>query len=335
MNSADYPELEFALDAVGKAMKVTCAVSRQLAHMEQTKEDRSPVTVADFAAQAVVAALLAQRFPNDKLLGEESSEPLREPSASGLLQKVTEFVRIIFPKASSEDVLEWIDRGCGVPKGRFWTLDPVDGTKGFLRGEQYAVAFALLDQGQVKVSVLGCPHLNTAGAFDKEGSGTLFAAVHGAGAWMKPVQGQEFQALKVSGRVAARDIQVLRSVEVSHVNASNMQTVFVRHAIDRPPVLMDSQAKYAYVAAGFGDLFFYLTPPKRPEYRMKIWDVAPGALVVQEAGGKITDMNGAELDFTQGETLAANPGLVISNGPIHAMALEILKEVQANRATAH
>jgi len=333
MKTLQSPELEFALDAVGKAMKVTTAVSRQLAHMEQTKEDRSPVTVADFAAQAVVAALLSERFPNDKLLGEESSAPLREAEARGLLQKVTEFVQIIFPKASSEDVLKWIDRGCGTPEGRFWTLDPVDGTKGFLRGEHYAVAFALLDQGQVKVSVLGCPHLNMAGVFEKEGPGTLTAAVQGAGAWMKPANGQEFKAVKVSNHLAAKDIQVLRSVEASHANASNMQTIFVRHSVDRAPVLMDSQAKYAYVAGGFGDLFFYLTPPKRPEYRMKIWDVAPGALVVQEAGGKITDMNGAELDYTCGETLARNPGLVISNGHIHMKALEILKEVQANRET--
>jgi 3'(2'), 5'-bisphosphate nucleotidase len=333
MKHVQSPELEFALDAVSKAMKVTSAVSRQLAHMEQTKEDRSPVTVADFAAQAVIAALLAERFPQDKLLGEESSAPLRDPAASGLLQKVTEFVRIIFPKASSEDVLTWIDRGCATPEGRFWTLDPVDGTKGFLRGEQYAVAFALLDQGQVKVSVLGCPHLSRAGKFEKGGPGTLAAAVRGGGAWITAADCRDFKVLKVSNHTAAGDIQVLRSVEASHANASNMQTVFVRHHIDREPVLMDSQAKYVYVAGGFGDLFFYLTPSKRPDYRMKIWDVAPGALVVQEAGGKITDMNGAELDFTCGETLARNPGLVISNGSIHSRALEILKEVQASRET--
>jgi len=333
MNTLQSPELEFALDAVAKAMTVTSAVSQQLAHMEQTKEDRSPVTVADFAAQAVIAALLAERFPNDKLLGEESSAPLRESSARDLLEKVTEFVRIIFPKASEEDVLCWIDRGGARPEGRFWTLDPVDGTKGFLRGEQYAVAFALLEQGQVQVSVLGCPHMNMAGLFEKGGPGTLTAAVRGAGAWMKPSNGGAFQALKVSTHRTAKEIQVVRSVEASHANASNMQTVFVRHAISSAPILMDSQAKYAYVAGGFGDLFFYLTPAKRPEYRMKIWDVAPGALVVQEAGGKITDMNGNELDFTCGETLANNPGLVISNGYIHSLALTVLKEVQASRET--
>ncbi len=305
MNFPQSPELEFALDAVAKAMKVTSAVSRELAHMEQTKEDRSPVTVADFAAQAVIAALLSEHFPQDKLLGEESTAPLREPSAGGLLQRVTEFVRIIYPLASPEDVLKWIDRGCGTPEGRFWTLDPVDGTKGFLRGEQYAVAFALLEQGRVKVSVLGCPHLGIAGNFEKEGPGTLAAAVLGGGAWIKPATNAgQFKALKVSSRETAAEIQVLRSVEASHANASNMQTVFARHGMERLPVLMDSQAKYVYVAGGFGDLFFYLTPPKRPEYRMKIWDVAPGALVVQEAGGEITDMSGGELDFTCGETLA-------------------------------
>ncbi len=327
------PELEFALSAVRQAMKVTMAVSRQLAHMEQAKEDRSPVTVADYAAQAVVAALLAERFPQDALLGEESSAALRGPESAGLLEKITEFVRLIFPKASAKDVLAWIDRGRGKPEGRFWTLDPVDGTKGFLRGEHYAVAFALLEEGKVKAAVLGCPHLGPGGVFEKEGPGTLSAALQGAGSWVTRADSGHFQRLKVSAHSQPCDIQALRSVEASHANASNMETVFRRYGIHKTPILMDSQAKYAFVAGGFGDLFFYLTPVKRPEYRMKIWDVAPGALVIQEAGGRITDMRGGALDFTHGETLAVNPGLVISNGRIHEMALKALREVQASRET--
>ena len=332
MNSWKNPELEFAIEAVEKAMRVTSAVSRQLAHMEQTKEDRSPVTVADFAAQAVVAALLAKHFPQDKLLGEESSDALRDDSAGELLKKVVEFVRIVFPTASASDVLSWIDRGAGRPEGRFWTLDPVDGTKGFLRGQQYAIAFALLEQGQVQVSVLGCPHLNSEGLLDKTGPGLIAAARKGCGAWLRTCGEENFKPLRVSSHRQLEEVQVLRSVEASHANASNMQTIFSRHGVCKEPVLMDSQAKYVYVAMGLGDLFFYLTPAQRPEYRMKIWDVAPGALVVEEAGGQITDLRGGVLDFTQGETLALNPGLVISNKLIHEKSLELLREVQAARS---
>ena len=58
-----------------------------------------------------------------------------------------------------EAIAAWIDKGNGNIAPRYWTLDPIDGTKGFIRGDQYAIALALIEQGQVKVGVLGCPSL--------------------------------------------------------------------------------------------------------------------------------------------------------------------------------
>ena len=60
--------------------------------------------------------------------------------------------------------------------GRYWTLDPIDGTKGFLRGDQYAVALGLIDDGEVILGVLGCPNLP-----NSDGSrGAIFSAVEGS-----------------------------------------------------------------------------------------------------------------------------------------------------------
>ncbi len=64
------------------------------------------------------------------------------------------------PDATPEEVCGLIDRGSGEPPRTFWTLDPIDGTKGFLRREQYAVALALVRDGKVELGVLGCPELN-------------------------------------------------------------------------------------------------------------------------------------------------------------------------------
>ena len=50
---------------------------------------------------------------------------------------------------------------------------------------------------------------------------------------------------------------------------------------------------------------------------MKIWDVAPGAIIIEEAGGKITDLNGAPIDYTAGKSLLRNPGILVSNGRLH------------------
>ena len=62
-----------------------------------------------------------------------------------------------------------------------WTLDPIDGTKGFLRGEQYAVCLALLVDAQVQVSVMGCPNLPVDASNPDGPKGCLFIAVRGRG----------------------------------------------------------------------------------------------------------------------------------------------------------
>ena len=78
------------------------------------------------------------------------------------------YVRMSEPKPAdgagvlidADEVCRWIDHGGGSQYSeRFWTLDPIDGTKGFLRGEQYAVALALIVEGRIAVAALACPNL--------------------------------------------------------------------------------------------------------------------------------------------------------------------------------
>jgi 3'(2'), 5'-bisphosphate nucleotidase len=127
-----------------------------------TKEDRSPVTVADYASQALISRMLAEVFQEDPLVAEEDAAGLRAAEGSDNLNQVTKFVKRSIPEAAPASVCDWIDRGQGSSGKRFWTLDPIDGTKGFLRGDQYAVALALIVDGRVQVAALGCPHLSNA-----------------------------------------------------------------------------------------------------------------------------------------------------------------------------
>jgi 3'(2'), 5'-bisphosphate nucleotidase len=85
---------------------------------------------------------------------------------------------------------------------------------------------------------------------------------------------------------------------------------------------MDSQAKYGIVARG--DAEIYLRMPTRADYREKIWDHAAGALIVEEAGGTVTDILGRPLDFHQGRELSGNRGVVVTNGRSHTLVLETL-----------
>ncbi len=323
-------EVGFAVQTVRQASSLVKLVQAEMVSPALTKEDRSPVTVADYASQALVGKLLATNFPADVLVGEEEAGLLSTPEGHSTLAQVTEFVRRLAPEATPQLVSDWIQRGTGAPGRRFWTLDPIDGTKGFLRGDQYAVAFALIVDGQVQIGVLGCPKLRGGWQPDFDGPGSLLVAVREAGTWMLPLDGvTEPQRISVSPRSDPGQARLLRSFESGHTNVSQIDEFATVLGVHADPVLMDSQAKYAVLAAGKGDLMLRLLSPSASEYKEKIWDQAAGSLVVEEAGGLVTDLDGSPLDFSAGRTLANNRGILASNQLLHPTALNGLRRIRA------
>lgn len=324
------PEAQFAIDAVHEAALLVRRVQREMVTAAFSKDDRSPVTVADFVAQAVVCQRLSERSPGATLIGEEQADALRYPAGRATLDQVTHFVRLAVPTATPEEVCDLIDRGSGQPPATFWTLDPVDGTKGFLRREQYAVALALVSDGRVEIGVLGCPELSDASRPDPNGPGSLIAAARGQGVWTRPLaENGPWQKLTVSNRSELADARLLRSVEKAHTNTDEIGQLVSTLGINAPPLTMDSQAKYAVLAAGEGDVLLRLLSPSRPDYREMIWDQAAGSIVVTEAGGRVTDLDGRPLDFALGRTLANNRGVLATNGRLHEALLAGLREIGA------
>jgi 3'(2'), 5'-bisphosphate nucleotidase len=330
MLDLDNPQVRFAIDAVRQASQLVKQIQVEMASSTLTKDDRSPVTVADFASQALVAYLLSDQFPEDVLVAEEDSRALMDSAGSQTLDRVTDFVSRFLPRATTTRVCDWIDRGAAQPAERFWTLDPIDGTKGFLRGDQYVVALALIAAGEVQVGVLGCPNLHAGSEPQMGGPGSLVIAVRHQGTWTIPLQESgSLDRLQVSARSNSAEMRILRSFEAGHTNVGQVDQLAEMLAVEAQPVRMDSQAKYALLASGAGDLIVRLLSPDKPNYREKIWDQAAGSLIVEEAGGRITDLDGKPLDFTQGRTLARNRGIVATNSHFHASALRALREIGA------
>ncbi len=308
-------EKQIAIEACIAAAKI-CEQVRQHIPEAIEKNDRSPVTVADFGAQAIVCKALAEAFPADPVVGEEEAATLKTNPET--LAKVTEYVQAIIPAATPDNVVNWIDHGKVELGNRYWTLDPIDGTKGFLRQDQYAIALALIEEGEIKVGVLACPALS----FNGE-KGLLFVAVRGEGATMVNLAGGTPQPIKVSE--SPEKMRFVESVESGHGDQSKQNAIAQQAGITSPSLRMDSQAKYAAVAAGEAALYLRLPSPKTPDYREKIWDHAAGVIVVEEAGGKVTDMEGKPLDFSLGAKLINNQGVIVSNGVIHDTVIAALQ----------
>ncbi|HCK42745.1 MAG TPA: 3'(2'),5'-bisphosphate nucleotidase [Planctomycetaceae bacterium] len=331
----DCSKVRFAIAAVREAAQLVRRVQQEMVVDALAKDDKSPVTVADFAAQAIIGRRLSETFPEMGFVGEESADALRDAAGRETLEQITHFVQMLEPQATPEEVCDWIDLGAGEPTEEFWTLDPVDGTKGFLRGDQYAVALGFIRDGVVRVGALGCPELADSVRPDKGGQGSLLVARRGNGTWAGPLdvasenQEIDWKRLAASGREAAAEARLLCSVEKAHTDTQGIGLLIKTLGITADPVPMDSQAKYAVLAAGGGDVNLRLISPSHPDYREKIWDQAAGSIVVEEAGGQVTDLAGKPLDFSHGRTLAANRGVLATNGRLHGALLDGLKEIDA------
>lgn len=311
-------ERQAAIDAVILASKLCQNVRAKLDQgASKEKEDRSPVTVADFGAQAIVLNALAKVAPEIPAVGEEDASDLRGDDNAALRARVVSEVQALVPELSESAVLEAIDRGNhpGGSSGRFWTLDPIDGTKGFLRNDQYAVALALIEEGEVVFGVLGCPHLPIDWKKPDAGRGCFMVAEIGKGCQQLDSDGKSLASVQVDEVTDPVNAAFCESVESGHTKHGWSAAVAEKLGISAESVRMDSQCKYTAIARG--DASIYLRLPTRPGYEEKIWDHAAGVLCVTEAGGKVTDITGTALDFSLGQTLKSNRGVIATNGPIH------------------
>ncbi|KAK0376768.1 3',5'-bisphosphate nucleotidase [Colletotrichum limetticola] len=350
-------ELEVAQLAVQRASILTKRVFHEKAKGTVDKNDKSPVTIGDFGAQALIIAALRHHFPDDEIVAEEEAAQLRsEPQLRDQIWDLVKTTQLDDAAAeaslgggiaSAESMMDIIDQGNskGGAAGRIWAIDPIDGTKGFLRGGQYAVCLALMVDGDVKVGVLGCPNLPVddkaplaadigSNANDDTGYGVIFSAVLGQGATSRPLRtgaiasGSPISMKPVTDLSAATFCE---SVEAGHSAHDDQAQIAAKLGITKPSVRMDSQSKYGSIARGAGDI--YLRLPVKATYQEKIWDHAAGDLIVREAGGQVTDIQGTRLDFAVGRTLANNKGVIAAPAAVHGEVLKVVQEVLSSKSS--
>jgi 3'(2'), 5'-bisphosphate nucleotidase len=132
-------------------------------------------------------------------------------------------------------------------------------------------------------------------------------------------------SVRVAAPPSLAEARFCESVESGHSNQDHSAQIAARLGITVEPYRIDSQCKYAAVARG--DASIYLRLPTRADYREKIWDHAAGKFVVEQAGGTVTDVTGAPLDFSHGATLQSNSGVVATDGRYHDAVIDAVRAV--------
>lgn len=340
--------------AVQRASLATRAVltSVQKGDWAEKDEGAGPVTVADFAAQALLISGVRGAFPADnQFVGEEDADALR--ANADLCRRVWELVRdtrlddaeaeaLLGRPQSMTEMLEVIDlggRGRGGARGRIWMTDPVDGTATFLRGQQYAVSLALVVDGREAVGALGCPNLRPDGepdgrvresAVDKDGLGLLLSAARGQGAAVRRMASGALQpARPVSLGPGPRDLRDVHVVDSAQSKAwwhEKVEELAGRLGAGYPGTdLWSSHMRYVALILGGADVQLRI-PRKRPAPAY-VWDHAGIQLIFTESGGTITDLNGEEIDFGAGRQLANNYGIIAARSGVHSRVLSIVREM--------
>ncbi|MEU4444072.1 histidinol-phosphatase [Actinosynnema sp. NPDC050801] len=253
-------DLSLALHLADEADKITTARFRALDLVVERKPDRTPVTDADVAVEDAIRAVLATRTPDDRIAGEE--------------------------------------RGGTAGEGRTWVLDPIDGTKNFLRGVPvWATLIALVADGVPVVGVVSAPAL-----------GRRWWASAGGGAHTSDASGE--RAISVSA---------VRDLSDAYLSTTHLGTWGEYHSREAYLALVDA----CWENRAFGDFWQHCLVAEgaidlAAEPIVNPWDVAPFQVLVTEAGGRFSDLGGAER-FDGGHVLT-------SNGHLHDAALEVLAE---------
>lgn len=363
-NAKYHRELEAAVDVVERACRICVDVKKSLYSSEGRiveKNDNTPVTVADFGVQALVSLELSKVFPSIPLVAEEDSDFVR---SNNLVDSV---VSVVTDKASSNDkpltnvdVLEAIDRGknaivYGTRPATYWVLDPIDGTRGFLKGSEalYVVGLALVVEGDIVLGVMGCPNWKEASSYnstiDVQGSesvpsrsGILMVAHIGCGTWARQLSDLMGVSAKVpngwtrcfvdgchlvpKARFCISDSQTWESVPLSAFFSATSDADGVSDKeILLLPTCCGSLCKYLMVASGRASVFILRA---RAQTIIKAWDHAVGIICVREAGGKVTDWKGSDIDLAADQVerriLFPSMGVLVSNGTIHNRILEMI-----------
>lgn len=257
-------EIEIAVEAARAAGEALLGFFGKPIKVERKAGDE-PVTIADREANALIVARLRAAFPDDAILSEELP-----------------------------------DDGSRHGAHRVWMVDPMDGTKEFLRGDSgFSVMIGLCEDGRPAVGVVLAPT-----------AGRLYTAARGDGAFVKEAGSAAPRRLHVS---AIAELRAARMVSSRSHRGSITERIRDALGVADDLACGSVGLKLGLIAEGVRDVYV------NPSGRSSLWDACAPDVVLTEAGGRLTDARGGPIDYL-GE-LANRHGLLATNGLLHDLAI--------------
>ncbi|SPN74030.1 3'(2'),5'-bisphosphate nucleotidase CysQ,adenosine-3'(2'),5'-bisphosphate nucleotidase,3'(2'),5'-bisphosphate nucleotidase,Inositol monophosphatase family [Chlamydia serpentis] len=274
------------------------------------KPDGSFITAADYGSQYYLKRELAQAFPDIPFIGEEVLSPNEDHKK---ISEILKFTHQLAPLTSSEDLFSNLTPPPS-PTSLFWLVDPIDGTTGFIKHRAFAVAVSLIYEYQPILSVMACPSYNY--------TFKVYSAAksHGLSILHSENLGRR---ILYDGRKPTRQFC---EASLAALNQQHHATRKLSLGLPNTPSprRLESQYKYALVAEGAVDFFIrypFIHSPARA------WDHVPGAFLVEEAGGKVTDALGVPLEYNKETLLLNNHPVILASGnqEIHETTLTAIQ----------
>ncbi len=306
-------------EAVRQATRL-CQTVQQEHIVRSEKSGHEPVTIADYGSQAIICRAIQQHFPDDAVMSEEAGTQFLSLVADEQRAQIVKLIgRILNTSVTEQIVAEWLDHGKSEQASQMWVIDPIDGTKGFLAQRHYVVAVGYMLDRKPIGAVISAP--------EYPGGGRLLHALDGK-AYSEPLGGGTPQQIHVSDNTEVHMWRGVESVEKSHAGHSRMAKCRIEAGMDEALVeRADSMEKYGRIAVGDAELYLRL-PRKGSTRPHSIWDHAPGAALVEAAGGQVSDVDGSPLDYSEGTSLQ-NLGVIVTNGTRHNHMVKAVQKILA------
>ncbi|MDQ1637638.1 MAG: 3(2), 5-bisphosphate nucleotidase [Pyrinomonadaceae bacterium] len=271
--------------------------------IQQTSYDREMSVALELAREAGAAILDVYDGPFE----------IEQKAGAGDLEPVTQADRVAneiiverLTREFPEDGIlaeESIDTERRLGKSRVWMVDPLDGTTGFIEGNgDFAVQIGLAENGECVLGVVYQPL-----------TGVLYRAVRGGGAWVERPEADAERA-RVSNHT---DLATMRLAASRSHRSPRMDRVVQSFGVKQEVRRGSVGIKVGLIVEQQCDLYVHLSP------RTKQWDTCAPEVILQESGGKLTDLFGKPLRYNSLEVQNRN-GVVASNGVAHAQVIAVL-----------